>query len=302
MNLINDWLIKSLLGAASWLFNIYFGIVGNLSASDLITGSFSTLFNSTTVWNFVHTAHQTFVIPLAESILALFMLVQLIKISQRIDATATLPAVKDIVFLAVEYVLFHWLIVNSLDVITAIYDSFNSLNAAFGSANPSASVFNGALDLANTVDVSKASFGGCFALVIVALLSAFTGMLAFIIGEVVALARAMQLYVMAAFAPIPLALLGFDETRQMGIGFLKNFCAVALAGCIMLFLLAAYPYIVTSLVSSLGSTTFEDFAMSGGGEEIITLLESLLTWLALTFFLILGLVRSGAWAKDILGG
>ena len=31
------------------------------------------------------------------------MLMQLIKISQRIDATSTLPAVKDIVFLVVTY-------------------------------------------------------------------------------------------------------------------------------------------------------------------------------------------------------
>ncbi len=35
------------------------------------------------------------------------MLVQLVKISQRIGTPATLPAVKDIVFFAVTYVLFH---------------------------------------------------------------------------------------------------------------------------------------------------------------------------------------------------
>ena len=78
----------------------------------------------------VRTLHQTLLIPLAESILALIMLVQLVKISQRIDSTSTLPAVKDIVFLAVFYVIFHWLIVNSLDIVTAIYNIFNHITAS----------------------------------------------------------------------------------------------------------------------------------------------------------------------------
>ena len=34
--------------------------------------------------------------------------------------------------------------------------------------------------------------------------------------------RAMQLYVMAAFSPLPFALLGFDETKNYGVSFCKN--------------------------------------------------------------------------------
>lgn len=47
------------------------------------------------------------------------------------------------------------------------------------------------------------------------------------VSMVVALGRSVQLYVYAAFSPIPISLLGFDETKQIGIGYLKNFAAAA---------------------------------------------------------------------------
>lgn len=46
------------------------------------------------------------------------MLMQLIKISQRIDATSTTPAVKDIVFLVVTYYILSYFIDNALDLVS----------------------------------------------------------------------------------------------------------------------------------------------------------------------------------------
>ena len=53
---------------------------------------------------------------------------------------------------------------------------------------------------------------------------------------VVSWARTLQIYIMAAFVPIPISLLALDKTRQMGVGYLKNFAAVCLAGVIILVL------------------------------------------------------------------
>ncbi len=38
----------------------------------------------------------------------------------------------------------------------------------------------------------------------------------------------MQLYFIATMSPIPLALLGVDEARRMGIGYLRNFAGLVL--------------------------------------------------------------------------
>ena len=219
------------------------------------------------------------------------MLVQLVKISQRIDATATLPAVKDIVFLAVFYVLFHWLIVNSLDVVTAIYDIFNDITT---SILPSSSAYMAAFDL-SSVEPSWDTIGGCALLALFGLISVAIGAVAYIIALVVSMARALQLYVMAAFSPIPLSLLGFEESRQMGMGFLKNFAAVALAGAIMMFTMFAYPFLLAS-VSGVDSGGLAAIA-NGTNDGIF----SLLSVLAVSIMYIFALAKSGAWAREVLG-
>lgn len=108
-----NWVCYVILDGACALLNVYNYIMGNLTSGGILTEPFDSLLG-TDMYNLTTNVYNSAVVPIAESILALFMLVQLVKISQRIDATATLPAVKDIVFLAVTYVLLHWFILNAL--------------------------------------------------------------------------------------------------------------------------------------------------------------------------------------------
>lgn len=313
---LNGWICEALANIALWIFNVYNYIVNQIGNVSFITGSLSTIFGGEGVWNVVTTVHQTLVIPLGESILALFMLVQLVKMSQRIDATSTLPAVKDIVFLAVVYVLMHWLIVNSLDLAQAVYDIFNNIaaNPDFVNKAVSDTTFIDSETAFAGVDFAKANIGSCFALVIVGLLSILTGIVALVVATVVALARALQIYVMVTFSPIPLAFLGFEETRQSGISFIRNFCAAGLAGAIIMFILTAYPYISSAMLTSItgvgggdaGSNIIMGLASIinfTGGSSVGSLsgILGIITWASTSVLLILGLAKSGAWAKEILG-
>lgn len=313
---LNGWICEALANIALWIFNVYNYIVNQIGNVSFITGSLSTIFGGEGVWNVVTTVHQTLVIPLGESILALFMLVQLVKMSQRIDATSTLPAVKDIVFLAVVYVLMHWLIVNSLDLAQAVYNIFNNIaaNPDFVNKAVSDTTFIDSETAFAGVDFAKANIGSCFALVIVGLLSILTGIAALVVATVVALARALQIYVMVTFSPIPLAFLGFEETRQSGISFIRNFCAAGLAGAIIMFILTAYPYISSAMLTSItgvgggdaGSNIIMGLASIinfTGGSSVGSLsgILGIITWASTSVLLILGLAKSGAWAKEILG-
>lgn len=290
---IKGWLLDGACG----FFNMYNGLVSAIGDNGILTAPFSSLLGES-VYSITVTVHQTAVVPLAESILALFMLVQLIKISQRMDATATLPAIKDIVFLAVTYVLLHWFIIHSLDIVQAIYQMVvDNIMPVVGSVGKEGAFLGESISTEN-FDLSKVTFGGCFTTLIVAILCAFTGIVAYVVAFVVAYARAWQIYVMAAFSSIPMALLGFDETRQMGVGFLKNFAAAALAGAIMLFLLVAFPHILASLTSQMGS---DNILALAAGEVAIDALQGVLMWLGCSFLLVFGLIKSGAWAKEILG-
>ena len=112
---------------------------------------------------------------------------------------------------------------------------------------------------------------------------------------VVCWARAIQLYIMAAFSPIPLAFLGFDQTRQIGLGYLKSFGAVCIAGLIILILLISFPVILGGIVAVNPGTGTPIDAIANG-------LTYALQYLAMCVLLILSRVKSGAWARDIMGG
>lgn len=309
---IKNFICYLLLDGAAWFFNLYDGIVSNIGSSDMLTAPFNTLLGAGT-FDITKTIHQTAIIPIAESILALFMLVQLVKISQRIDATSTLPAVKDIVFLAVSYVLMHWLIINSLDILQDIYRiAVDDIIPEIGTIGAGKSVFGEELSTAPITNEvwDKLSIGGCFITFLVSILSLLGGAISYCIAFVVGYARAWQIYVLAAFSSIPMALMGFDETRQMAIGFLKNFAAAVLAGAIMMFLLVIYPSILSGI--TLGNLEGTDILLlflfvppTAGPTAMYTLgitsVLAILEFLAITVLLGLGLIKSGAWAKELLG-
>jgi len=299
-NMICYWLLEG----ACWFFNLYNNVITNITSISILTAPFGSMLG-TDMYTLTKTVYEVAVVPLAESILALFMLVQLVKISQRVDATATLPAVKEVIFLAVIYVLLHWFIVNALDIMQGIYQIVvDDIIPNIGSAASSTGFFQEALStdpITNDIWDSM-SIGAALMVFIVSILSLLIGLIAYIIAIVVAYARAWQIYVYAAFSAIPISLLGFDETRQMGISFLKNFVSACLAGAVMMFLLVAYPYILSGLSAPSGSGfTILTFIGDPTGDIAGGLLV-LLQFLATTILLIIALLKSGAWAKEILGG
>ena len=133
------------------------------------------------------------------------------------------------------------------------------------------------------------------AMLVVSLISWVVVLAAYVVALVVCWARALQLYIMAAFAPIPLAFLGMDATRQIGLGYLKSFGAVCIAGVIILVLLISFPLVLGGLTGANPGTGTPADAVANG-------LTYALQYLAMCVLLILALVKSGSWARDIVSG
>lgn len=294
---LKNYICYILLEGACALLNCYNYVIGQITAGSILTMPFDSVLG-TDMYNLTKTVYDVAVVPLAESILALFMLVQLVKISQRIDATSTLPAVKEIVFLMVVYVLLHWFIVNALDVMQAIYQIVaDSIIPNITGSTSITSVFAGDFSTEPIAgsDWDNVAIGEALLVLVVSFFALIVGFAAYIIALVVSYARAWQIYVYAAFSAIPVSLLGFDETRQMGISFIKNFASACLAGAVLMFLFVAYPYILSG---SLDASSFSILDFVVGTEGLIVLLK----FLAISILFIFGIIKSGAWAKEILGG
>ncbi len=286
-----EFIAELLRSFANGLFDLFSIFINAIKVQGLITEpdrilSTSTGDNGQTMWDIVQTVHSTTIIPLGHSILALVMLVQVIKISQRVDGSATLPAFKEVMYIFVLFVIFTALINNSLNIASAILEIGTWLsNKIFGYSATSMDI---------TISPEVSDWGVLIGLIVVAFIAVLVGLLAYIVSVCVGLARALQLYIMATFSPIPLALLGFEETRSSGINYIMNFIALCLAGAIMMFVIICFPVIFSGIV---GTATLTIEGEASVADAVISAVKGV----AVCVVLIIGLVKSGGWAREILG-
>lgn len=189
------------------------------------------------------------------------------------------------------FAVFLFLIQNSFDLMQAVYEVVKlAIDRVAGLLGNGA-----AIDLAEvSITTTDDDVAALLAMLVVALASWLVVIVAYVVALVVSWARAIQIYVMAAFSPIPFALMSLDETRQMGVGYLKNFAAVCLAGVVILVLLVSFPIVLGGLDAASAGVPVVDSIVGG--------LSYALQYLAMCVLLILSLVKSGSWARDVMGG
>ena len=291
---INSWLCGILRDTCNWIFNSQVDMLKGIGTEGVLSASFTQMLGSAgsvTMYDIVHGVWQVAILPIGCGILGFVFTVQLIKISQKMDGNASMPGVKEVVFLLVFFAVFLFLIQNSFEIMRAVYEvtrlAISRVSGMFGSG--------GTLDLsAVSITTEYDDVAALLAMLVVALVSWLVVIVAYVVALVVSWARAIQIYVMAAFSPIPLALMSLDETRQMGVGYLKNFAAVCLAGIIILVLLVSFPVVLGGLDAASAGVPVVDSIVGG--------LSYALQYLAMCILLILSLVKSGSWARDIMGG
>ena len=292
---INSWLCGVLRDWCNWIFGAQTDVMRSLGAEGVLSAPFATMLTTAgdvSMYDIARGVWQVAIVPIGCGVLGLVFTLKLIEISQRMDGNQAMPGVKEVVFLLVFFAVFLFLIQHSFDLMAAIYEvvglAIDRVEALFGTG--------GALDMAAvSVVTTDDDLSALLALLVVAIISWLVVLIAYIVALVVCWARAIQLYIMAAFSPIPLAFLGFDQTRQIGIGYLKSFGAVCLAGLIILILLISFPVILGSIVAVNPGTGTPIDAIANG-------LTYALQHLAMCILLVLSLVKSGSWARDIVSG
>lgn len=291
---INAWLCGILRDTCNWIFNSQVDMLRGIGTEGVLSASFAQMLGnagSVTMYDIVHGVWEAAILPIGCGILGFVFTVQLIKISQKMDGNASMPGVKEVVFLLVFFAVFLFLIQNSFEIMRSLYEvtrlAISRVAGLFGTG--------GSLDLsAVSITTTDDDAAALLAMLVVALVSWLVVIVAYVVALVVSWARAIQIYVMAAFSPIPLALMSLDETRQMGVGYLKNFAAVCLAGVIILVLLVSFPVVLGGLNAASAGVPVVDSIVGG--------LSYALQYLAMCILLILSLAKSGSWARDIMGG
>lgn len=214
---------------------------------------------------------------LSATLLCAVILMQLVKISQRMDANAQMPALKEILQLFFFCAIWMWLVGNSKSIMSGIAQGAQAIAQAIGASQ-------GGNSLRDAMDGIDMTFS---------LSNLLIGFLTFVFSigvtvELVVLSfmRGVQMYFYTLFSPIAMTFLAFDEIRQWGVGFFKGYISVALSSAVMAFIVASWP-IVTSTIANTGG--------DDPGFRVIMMIAMLGAYCGT-------LAKSGSMARDILGG
>ena len=309
-------------------------ILGEMGDFSVIPQSFDNLINtnSSNTSSLYTVLHDSFLPQIlqyiAAPILTLVMLMQLYKISMKVEGHATLPAVKEVFMLFFTFTLIFMMVRHAWDICEFAFDLFASIPEKAAASFPQKVL----ADKSIGYDWTDVGFGGVLVTYLGSIGMSLATLIAQAVSFIVIVGRGLEMYFYATLSPLPVALLGFDETKQMGIGFLKNFAALALSYLFVYFILSLWHIVWMDVVfagplnvlkageaitvlaagakgaaaaagaAAAGATAAGAAAAGASAAATITLGAVLLRVVAMTVILITALTSTDRMARAVLGG
>ena len=228
--------------------------------------------------------------PLAYCILGLSMVLQFIKLTQRTDGSMTgMPGIENVTMLLIGYVMGKLLIDNSMGICDLIYRTAGQLMASISSSGAAAAQM-----LPDSAFASN-DIATCVVVLLICGLQVVCAFATHVVAQLLVYGRAVQIYVYAAFSAIPVALLGVEGSRRVGIRFLQNFAVVVLSNALLLVVLYFFPAIITSI-------GYENLGDINIATQLGDALGVFCQWIALMLVMLVAMCKTGAWARELIGG
>lgn len=310
-DMISTW-VDGILGAAFKVINTTFlqpianalikslldEINSAVSASDLLCDFDHLLGNTAGSFNLaglITKVSDSAIKPVAATLLAMGMLLQLLKIAKKMDqGGGMMPSVREVIALFVWCAVMMFMVRNGVGIVKDLYamvqeiiKSASSAASSYGAAaNPE---WWGKDNLITFPEDGYIAAG--WIIVLECLIAWLVASFAIVVSYAMMLGRAIEIYLTAMFAPIPFALMGFDETRSWGWGYIRQFLALCLSGVVMVIVLYMFPYLVISIVGDIGT------GLSGIG----TVFEMLAKVTAACVVVAMTLTKSTQIARSMLG-
>ena len=217
-------------------------------------GQNSGLLSSLTDWNstlagYADSISTGVVMPLALTLLALFMILELYNATQRIAMNGSNNAftIQQIALVMLKIVVCRWAVVHTTEILNALFEIASTVTTGI-------SGYVGSGEVNTTVDIENA---------IAALPGGIGNMpVALELVNTIVAARFIELYVYNAMASLSIATLCYQELHGIAVNFLKSYLAVALQGAVLYLVIGFYPALAGSLGTG-GSITEQAWAMLG---------------------------------------
>lgn len=202
-----------------------------------------------TLYGYVKAIMSTVVMPLAYVILAIFLGLELYHIADHsfgdTSSGSSIP-LKLIFKLMIRIIAAKALVDNTLVIMEAVYSMGQSIISGISSVLAGGTV-SGAMDLpAINAAIDGMGLGeqlGTLPEMVIVNIAVF---LVMGVVNVICAGRFVEIYIMVALAPVPLATLLSGELSDIGKNFFKNFAAVCLQGAIIYIVVSFFPFLLNS--------------------------------------------------------
>jgi len=250
-----------------------------------------------TAYDFVNNVHTTAVVPISSTVIAIILILELARNATRIEGDQQM-GVKIIAGTMFKSALLVIAAQNSM----LFLDAINQIATAVASGiKPAAEETDGGMPSAASLpgmpadiadSVSKASNVDKAGMMMLLIIPFLIALAAKIVIQVMVTLRFAELYLLTAFASLPIAFIGHQDTKSMGVGYLQRYASVALHGATLMLVARVYAVLL-------------------GGDELPSLGsgQSLSSWIVSNYdrfllspvLLMILIMASGRIAKAVVG-
>ena len=273
----------AIIAVLEWINDM---VLGMASDQGKLTGTFRAFMPS--LYDYSDTIMRSVIQPVAYTVLALFLLLEIHKIVVKTDSMTgnATNFGSEIVFKVLFKATICKIVVDNIPLLlNGIYSFTTSLTVMISSIGGTNTLSGGIDVLAIETSIDNLNFWSGLIYLILAFLVFLISFIAVILANVMICARFIELFLYFSVAPIPIATLPSEEMSQIGKNFIKNFTAVCLQGTLIFIVLTFFPYLFNSRIFTYTST-FDIFA-------------ELMGILGYSVVLLIAIFATGKWAKAI---
>lgn len=273
-------MVDAILGFVIWINETVIGMGGNGNG---LTASLADFLPQ--IYQYVLNIMSAVTRPVAYTILALFFVLELVKISSKVETASSGSRLGvELIFKTLIRLVLCKLAIDNVDLILhAIFDVSVYLTTQIQGIVQS-NQLTGFLDQEVIREsLSKVDFFGQLGCLMMMLISCIVVIAATVFTTVLCMVRFIEVYVYFAVSPIPMATLPSEELSGVAKNFLKAFCAAAIQGTLIYLVISFFPALYTSAFTQPASDVLG--AATGA--------------LCYGFILLMSIFATGRWAKSI---
>lgn len=184
--------------------------------------------------------HTTAVKPITAVVLSIMFVIMLASSSTKVEGDREL-GVRIIAATMFKCVLVLVVAQNAVLILDAINSIATTIASTANSASVGGSAAAGtAIGDAMRDDIADAGMIKQLGMLVILLIPFIVAQVAGMLATVLVFVRFLQLYMLSAFASLPLAFFGHEDTKQIGIGYLKRYATTALQGVMLIIAVKLY--------------------------------------------------------------